>query len=444
MSLVFENPIQTVLDLPANPDLWARSESTADAAARWRLYLYQLVTSALLQWCQEERVQFGNVQVWPEAAPLDIWHVVGGLALTLGDRRIVVILSEAMDAAEMRVPQEWIDLPDWAGDYYIAAYVDVDDQQLALWGYSTYTQVKNNGHYDAYERTYCLGEDHLIQDFSAFWVALQYESMDAVAVDAVAVDAVPALSPIQRNNLLNRLAQSVEPRLEIPFGLWGALLSDADARSQLYQKRCQKQQGYVSTNVPVPLSQWTQQLLSQGWERLESLLPQNPAASLRSASNSLTEDQPTPQSAVTGGKVIALRRHTEATASIEPTEPTETVELVLAIARTIEPDERRNIRIRLYPANQDAVTGPASNTAFEASRSAGEFPADETTTVESCLPNGITLALLLSDTEEMLQTVQAGEHDNYIQLPPFRCPAEQHFSVRIQKADMAVQEDFIS
>ena len=436
MSLILENPIQTVIELSntsANVSaLWARSATLTEAAARWRVYLHQLGEEALLQWFRQWLGEDGevannqptpSVQTWPEATPLDIWHAVDGIALSVGERRVVVMLSEAMDAAEMRVPQEWVDLPGWAGDYYIAAYIDVDEQQLALWGYGTYEQVKNSGHYDAYERTYCLGEDALIQDLSAFWVALELE-----ATYAIATAQLPTLSPVQRSNLIERLAHSLEPRLEIPFELWGALLSDGDARSQLYQKR----QGNATPSAPVALSQWTQQILSQGWERLESLLPQSPASSVRSATRSTAEEHSnTPSVAVTGGKTIALG------------DPTETVELVLAIASTPEPDERRNIRIRLYPAGESPTLEDSPQTRREPPEVDGEFPDDETIT-ETCLPSGVTLALLLTDTAETLQTVESGDRDNYIQLPPFRCPAQQHFSVRVQRGERTVQEDFIS
>jgi len=418
MSLAIENLVQTVLEMPPDLALWESTAPTttafvATADARWRMSLHQLGAAAVLQWCEEECAflstaeQAVTAQLWPSASPLDIWHVVGGIAITLGHRRIVVFLSEAMDAAEMRVPQEWMDLPDWVGDYYVAASVDVDEQQLALWGYSTYEQVKNKGFYDADERTYCVKEDSLIQDFSAFWVAQQLEVLDAVAVDAL-----PEVSSVQVDNLIERLAQSVEPRLEIPFGLWGALLSNADARARLLRRR----QGL---NTAVNLGQWAAQTLSQGWESLEALLPQRPALAFRTANNRLTDAQ----EVISGGKAIALRT-------------TELVELVLAISHSVEPDERCSIRIRLDPAPQE--TTPDSENLIDGSIE------NEARSAETLLPEGVELVLLLTDTQQILQTVQASERDIYIQLPPFRCSADQRFSVRIQLKGDSVQEDFIS
>ena len=80
----------------------------------------------------------------------------------------------------------------------------------------------------------------------------------------------------------------------------------------------------------------------------------------------------------------------------------------------IEANRRRNIRIQLYPSG------------------------------DALLPSNVTLALELSETGELLKTVQAGARDNYIQIPPFRCSAGQRLRVHIQLADSICQEDFIS
>lgn len=433
MSLVLENPLQPVLEIPSDLTLWAETSSNLDAAAQWQLYLHQLAASTLVQWCQDatENSQSGNrptVQLWPSANPLDIWHVVDGLAITLGKRRIVVTLSEAMDASEMRVPQEWLDLPAWAGDYYIAAYIDVDEQQLALWGYTTHSQLKHQGQYDAGDRTYCISEDSLIQDFSAFWAAQTLESLDTVTLEAI-----PAVSQTQLDNLISRLAGSLEPRLEIPFSLWGALLSNPDARSRLYQQRQGKAMLQTTlASAPTQLGQWTTQLLSQGWDSLARLLPQAPALSIRSNTTGSDPTSTTAATATTGAKEIVLETATE------------TVVLVLAIAVTIEEDERRNIRIRLYPTQASADNESVLAETPLAQSLSIDLPTDEPPPEEALLPAGVTLTLLLTETQQQLQTVCSGDRDNYIQLSPFRCPADQAFSVRIQYADGVMQEDFVS
>lgn len=422
MSLTLENPLQPVLEIPPDLAQWDNISISGDAATQWRIYLHQLAAPAILQWCQDadepQSINRSPAQLWPNANPLDIWHVVDGLAITLGERRVVVMISEAMDAGELRVPQEWIDLPAWAGDYYVAAYVDVDEGQLALWGYTPYAQLKQQGQYDVSDRTYVLEEDALIQDFSAFWVAQQLESLGTIAIESM-----PTVSPTQLNNLIPRLANALEPRLELPFGLWGALMSNPDARSRLYQQR-QGKTGIQTAlaNTPTQLAEWTTQRLSEGWNSLTSLLPQSLAYSVRSSSTGADSTAST----TTGAKEVVLQTTAD------------TIALVLAISVTTEADERRNIRIRLYP-NQD--DDRAVNTQHQ---NLSNLLTDEPLQEEPLLPEGVTLTLLLTESEQQLQTVSSGERDNYIQLPPFRCPAGEAFSVRVQYAERIKQEDFVS
>ncbi|MGB3308485.1 MAG: DUF1822 family protein [Nodosilinea sp.] len=377
MSLVFDNPVQPVLAMPPDLALWQQCEAIADPAARWRVYLHRLGLEALRAWVQDEVDQ--AIHPWPAADAVDLWQWVDGLALVLGDRRLVVILSEAIDAASLAVPQEWVDIPGWAADYYVAAQVDVDEQRLALWGYGTYAQVKTQGHYEPRDRTYSLSEDDLIQDFSVFWVTQQFEQSQTLALPEL-----PPLSEAQAEQLIERLAGAVEPRLEIPFEPWGSLMGEARWRRLLGQHR----QG----STPIQLGRWFSQGIEPGWQVLESLLPPTLALGFRAAGS--------PKATISRGKAIRLNPPG--------------CYLVLGLRVTTTDDHRRSLSIQLFPTDDDL------------------------------LPGGITLSLELPETAEPLQTVQASDRDNYIQLPGFRCPPGQLFRVSVQLGDAMVQEDFVS
>ncbi len=377
MSVLFDNPVQPVLAMPADLGQWERTASMSDPAVRWRIYLHQLGLKAIMSWFQEEFDQ--TIRPWPYAAPFDYWHIVDGLSLTLGESRIVVMLSEVIEAAELIVPQEWIDLSGLSADYYIAAYADVDKQQLVLWGYTTYGELKSQGDYDASERTYCLRDTDLTQDLSAFWVAQQMSQLSSGPMNQLS-----PLSTVQAESLIQNLAKSSKPRLLLPFSQWGALLSSDHWRQQLYQQR--------QTNAPVSIEDWLEQIFEQGWCTLESLLPQTPALQFRSAVNSAA--------VLTCGKKIFLNTAPD--------------DLLLMFSVDIEANKRRNIRIQLYPSS------------------------------DTLLPNNVMLALEMSETGELLKSVKAGDHDDYIQIPPFRCSAGQRLRVHIQLADSICQEDFIS
>ncbi len=416
MSLLLNNPVQPVLDMPPDSTTWRRCQSILDPAARWRVYLHQLGLSAILKWFTTE---FDTCpQPWPEIAPFDIWHVVNGLAITLRHRRIVVILSEAIDAAELEVPQEWVDIPEWAAHYYIAAQIDVDEQQLVLWGYTTHAQLKANGIFDTDERLYCLSDIDLVQDFAVFQavqtLAQAGEKVDEQIDEQLAFSLAEAqnqaisaanktinqssVKDTQTDQLLQRLAQQPDPRLEIPFDQWQALLSDVNWRQQLYQQR----QG----RSPVNLWHWLEQRFDQSWKALETLRPQDPALRFRAAPPvtfpATSSAAPSTAKPVVRSKLICLR-----TVSAYS-------DLVLVLSLSIEADSRRKIRVQLYP--------------FET----------------KLLPDSVKLILERPETGAQLQAVQASAQDNYIQLPIFRCSAERLFRVRVQLSDRDVYEDFIS
>lgn len=377
MSVFFENPVQPVLEMPVDPAQWQRSASISDTAVRWRIYLHQVGLTALMLWFQEEFDS--HVLPFPHAAPFDIWHVVDGLALQLGENRIVIMLSEAIDAAELEVPQEWIDLPGWQADYYIAAYVDVDEQRLALWGYATHAQLKDQGTYSFTKRTYRLRDIDLVQDFSAFWVAQRLEHPPSVPTASL-----PQLPADHVESLMQQLIDAPDPRLALPFVHWGTVISNAHWRQRLYQQR--------QNPKLVSIEDWLEQIFEQGWQSWDTLISQEAMAKFRSMVGGAA--------VLTCGKKIFLNTAPD--------------DLLLMFSVDIETDKRRNIRIQLYPSG------------------------------ESLLPSDVVLALELSETGELLKRVQAGTHDNYIQIPPFRCSAGQRLRVHIQLDDSTCQEDFIS
>jgi hypothetical protein len=208
------------------------SQLHSNPASRWNAYLNQLCLSAVLPWLQEEFDP--QAKAWPSnAAQASFWEVVNGVAITLGDTRFLLVPSEASDLDEMRVPQEWIDIPSWVADYYLAVQIELDDCWARVWGYATHQQLKSRGHYDANDRTYSL---NAIADPTVLWVAKQIGTGEATRS---AIAPLPALSLPQAENLLQRLGDSslIFPRLAVPFTLWGALLEHGGWRQQLYQRR---------------------------------------------------------------------------------------------------------------------------------------------------------------------------------------------------------------
>ena len=251
----------------------ARQESQmfATPASRWNAYLNQLCLSAVLPWLQEEYDPQAKVWLGLPAWP-SFWEIVNGIAITLGGARFIVIPSEAIDLDEMRVPQEWIDIPSWSADYYLAAQVEPDEGWVRVWGYATHQQLKTQGNYEASDRTYSLREENLIADLNVLWVARQLSLQESTQT---AIATLDRLSLTQAENLLQRLGNPtvIDPRLAVPFTLWGALIEHGGWRQQLYQKRLgQAEQWSVSQWLQRGISElagqfgWQQFALQTAWE----------------------------------------------------------------------------------------------------------------------------------------------------------------------------------
>jgi hypothetical protein len=244
---------------------WQQSQSFLSPSCQWNAYLNQLCLQAILPWLIEDYDL--PAKVWPNQAVLpSFWEFVNGTAITFNATRLILIPSESIDLSELRVPQEWIDIPSWVADYYLAIQVNPDDQEVLIWGYTSYQQLKTKGTYNSQDRTYSLMAEDLIDDLNILWVSCQ---LDVAESTRVAVNSLPQLSLDQINQLLQRLGhlELIFPRQEVPFEQWGALLEHGGTRQQLYHRR-------LGISEPWSVSQWLSTGLSQiaqqmGWQQLE-------------------------------------------------------------------------------------------------------------------------------------------------------------------------------
>lgn len=264
--LTFADPSQLCLEIPTAQFAVAsrQSQHFSSSNACWNAYLNSLCAAAVVPWLQEEFDP--QAKIWQGlTAYSHFWEFVNGVAITLDNVRILLIPSESIDIDEMRVPQEWIDIPSWSADYYLAVQVEPDEGWVRVWGYATHQQLKTRGTYDASDRTYTLDAEDAIADVSVLWVARQ---LGIEETTKAAIAPLPALSLAQADNLLARLGDRsiIVPRLAIPFTMWGALLEHGGWRKQLYQKRLGRQEQWSAI-------EWLQRGVSEfaqqwGWERV--------------------------------------------------------------------------------------------------------------------------------------------------------------------------------
>ena len=237
MLLNLTNKTHLVLEISSDlyDDAWQQSRQLATSDSQWRGYLNYLCLYTLLAWIQAEKVAAARSTV-PRANLLSFWELVNGSAIAVGSQRWVLMPTEAIDIDEFRVPQEWIDIPNWRGDYYWAVQVEPDDGWVRVFGFATHHQIKQAGDYDWRDRTYALAEDDLVADLAVFWAG---QELAIPVVTQAAVEPLPTLATAQAHQLIQRLGHTDlrRPRLEVPFQQWGALIRHGGWRQQLAEQR---------------------------------------------------------------------------------------------------------------------------------------------------------------------------------------------------------------
>ena len=383
----------------------------------------------LEEWTQDELIL--PILVWPsQKSLLSIWEVVNGTAIQMGETRLVLVPSETLDLEELRVPQEWVDIPGWTADYYIAIAVQVDldddDNWMVISGFATHRQLKNQGMYDKCDRTYSLKIDQLTEDLTLLLVTLGLHLQEDVP-------SLKTLSEAKARELLLTLANAsiYSPRLisNVPFDQWAAIFANEQWRQQLYDRRLGLQEalssqastttgntssalsspysllpdgvltsGYLHSppqNTVVNLNEWFQQVFEAGWQSIDELLNTrlgNLAFDVRSFSIS-------PENPINGVKLIDLGMDLSG----------QTLVLLLAISQEI--DEKIGVLVQVHPTGQ-----------------------------EKYLPSRLKLMLL--ESGNVVQTVQSRSQDYLIQLNRFKGLRGACFSIQLALDNFKITEDF--
>ncbi|NER35658.1 MAG: DUF1822 family protein [Oscillatoria sp. SIO1A7] len=267
------------------PEDWEAATPASDRSsnefARHNTLLNRLVANKLIPWFrQEDDIE---AKLWPSSEALGtIWEFVNGTAITFGDSRAVIVPSETIDIEELRVPREWIDIPDWVANYYIAVQVQAELGWLRIWGYATHKQLKTEGIYDPITETYALGREDIIEDLDVIWFA-----RELCPDETVTVEPLPTLSAQRIESLLPQLSQpfSFSPRLEVEFEQWAALLANSSNVARLYQLRLNSRATATSIAAAAiagafketftRLSDFKENLeqnISSGWKTIDELL----------------------------------------------------------------------------------------------------------------------------------------------------------------------------
>lgn len=400
LTLIYPEHLCLELSIREQEIAWKQTiqDPYSNTAARWNAYLNRLSLNTFLSFLQEDPDLQTIPKLWFQKAELpSIWEVVNGFALTVGETRLVLIPSDKSYLGEFRIPQEWVDIPSWSADYYIAVQLNLDECWLRIWGYANSQQIRKQATYDPMDRTYCLDTDDLIADLNIMWVA-----QELCPPSTTEIKSLPTLSKVEAEQLLEHLSKwnFSSPRLNIPFEKWAALLAVDEFRQHLYQRRIEKQknnQVEANDSLSSNLSLWFKNIFSIGWQNLDTLLTAQPKALAVQFRNDFGLNE----GYIKRAKLIDL--------GIQLGGST----VVLLIAVRTEVDSKIGLRVQLHPANGETYL----------------------------IPN--LRLVLLSHTGTILQEVTSRCHDHYIQLKKFKSSPGIRFSIQVALNDVSIKEDFV-
>jgi Protein of unknown function (DUF1822) len=326
MFSTFADPADWILTISPDRQLaiWQQSQAYPTAWGKWNAYLNHLCLDAILPWLQADYLP--TATAWVESSQLPMfWEVVNGSVITIGMTRIAIVPTESIDRSELEVPQEWVDIPSWAADYYLGVQISSDASELQIYGYATHQQLKTSGVDDRQDRTYCLEIAATNPDLNALWLTLDRYP---IAATRSALAPMPTLTRARVMTLIDRLSNPIEivPRLALPFPLWAAIVENPEWFSQLHQQR----RTQPSSPSVTRLGDWLQGQIDPVWQALDRvLLPQQLAIAVRSVD---LETQP--QSELCRAKIYSLA----------------TGQIALIVGLTQLDDTESRIVLQLHPA----------------------------------------------------------------------------------------------
>ncbi|MBD2199155.1 MULTISPECIES: DUF1822 family protein [Calothrix] len=381
-----------------NEDIWLDCQATeikqAEAAtnlqtnqtARHYAYINHLCLHGFLRWLKENW-ELDSSYIVPSARELaSIWELVNGTAITIGERRLVLIPHDAVDTAEFSVPQEWVDIPNFVASYYLPVQINLEQNWLRFWGYITHKTLKEKGVYDPIYRTYSVKSHDLIPDLDIILLA-----REICGSETANIPSLPLLPSTTAASLIDKLSQPspYSPRLDIPFTQWGALLANDEWREQIYLNRTATTAKKMLVNLHHWLKNDFTESMKAGWCSVSEFFTTEPKlVTVRNTAH------------IKQAKLLNLQLQIKEQA------------VILLVALTPEADGRVGVLVQAHPYGS-----------------------------EKQLPAFLTLALL-SDSSQQLYAVTSRERDSYIQLPHFHCEKGTNFYIKIAIADVSFVEEF--
>ena len=301
---ILEDQICLAIPKEAQTEIWELLQGYSYPAARWMAYLNRLSLEYIIPYFKQTygcNIELADNPIRPDS----VWEYVNGFALTIDEKRVIVIPSET-DSDEFSIPFEWIDIDAWAGEYYLAVQIRPDSGWLRVFGFTTHQQIKQKAEYDTVMRTYTLSQEQIIDDMDVLLTSLAIASNQKAAIPALTEIGQP-----QKNKYLETLKRPklYSPRLDLDADHWATFVSDDELREKLWRMRMQSPMQEVVQQVQQGVNlfaNWFEKLRIHGAGYTDLVFQ-----AFDDAIESFSQPQPTPNLALGFRGVDTLTRPQE-------------------------------------------------------------------------------------------------------------------------------------
>jgi Protein of unknown function (DUF1822) len=242
------------------------------------------------QWI-EETLGFPCEYTFPYLDSTDkaqgISELVNGFCLKVNGHKIIFIPSQNLDITACEIPQEWVDLPNWRGEYYVPIQIDVEAKYLHLWGMITADRVMESASLDSLFHYYQVDGDRMIHNLEVLWASCEL----APTTQGEQISTLVTLSATQAQTSIDRLLATASPnfpRLILPFSEWGAILNHPDYLERYLTTA--HRSNFIASQL-TNLSDWFEKQaenISHYWETIEHFInPPQPRSVFRGSCNNL-------------------------------------------------------------------------------------------------------------------------------------------------------------
>ncbi|MFN7414468.1 MAG: DUF1822 family protein [Dolichospermum sp.] len=203
----------------------ANTRCYANQTGRNYAFVNYLCHKVFSKWVKEYQEIESNNKVFSSDNNLArIWQFINGSVVNIHDKRLILIPSDATDLEGFEVQQEWVDIPNLAGDYYLPVRVDLERNYLHIWGFISRKNLQKRADYDKLDKLYIVSSGDVIDDIETLWIALElYEEKGDF-------EALPSLTESEAAKLIKTYSQPLpySPRLKGNFQEWMALLNEKE------------------------------------------------------------------------------------------------------------------------------------------------------------------------------------------------------------------------